>query len=42
MPPPARWAASDGRTPPGADHPLSTVPQGHMGLGPGIHGIWRR
>ncbi|BBX37026.1 dihydroxyacetone kinase [Mycolicibacterium mageritense DSM 44476 = CIP 104973] len=30
--------AFDGCTLPGADHPLFTVPQGHMGLGLGIHG----
>ncbi|MHC9292903.1 D-erythrulose 4-kinase [Mycobacterium sp. LTG2003] len=30
--------AFDGCTLPGADHPLFTVPEGHMGLGLGIHG----
>ena len=30
--------AFDGCTMPGADHPLFTVPEGHMGLGLGIHG----
>ncbi|MGV9797457.1 D-erythrulose 4-kinase [Mycobacterium sp. NPDC003449] len=30
--------AFDGCTLPGADHPLFTVPDGHMGLGLGIHG----
>ncbi|MDH6193955.1 dihydroxyacetone kinase [Mycobacterium frederiksbergense] len=30
--------AFDGCTLPGADHPLFTVPVGHMGLGLGIHG----
>ena len=30
--------AFDGCTLPGADHPLFTVPDGHMGVGLGIHG----
>jgi dihydroxyacetone kinase len=30
--------AFDGCTMPGADHPLFTVPEGHMGVGLGIHG----
>lgn len=30
--------AFDGCTMPGADHPLFAVPEGHMGLGLGIHG----
>ena len=30
--------AFDGCTLPGADKPLFTVPEGHMGLGLGIHG----
>ncbi|CAN5388451.1 D-erythrulose 4-kinase [soil metagenome] len=30
--------AFDGCTLPGADHPLFTVPEGHMGVGLGIHG----